>query len=180
MKLSYQPTLVPGIARAVTLNYTDDGTPAKSITMFNAEVVTSVDPSTKAVTATVNRVDGDGQPISDTSGTIGATATDPSSEDAAIKAAANTLAPRVLPAPAIRSVTPAAGAAAGGGSVVIEGTYLVGATAVTFGGVAATSFTVNGPQQITAVAPPGTIGAVDVAVTVPGGTATAKGAFTYQ
>ena len=41
----------------------------------------------------------------------------------------------------------------GGTSVTITGTNFTGATAVTFGGIAATSFTVNSATQITAVAP---------------------------
>lgn len=179
MNIAYQPTLVPNVVRAVTLNYTDDATPAKSITMFNASVTTSVDPTTNAVTATVSRVDGDGAVMTDASGPITATETG-ATEAAAILAAASTLAPRVLPAPTISQVSPVTGPAAGGSPVTVTGTNLVGATAVKFGGVDATSFTVDGPMQITAVAPAGAAGAEDVAVTVPGGTAVSTGAFTYE
>ena len=65
--------------------------------------------------------------------------------------------------------------------MVITGTDLTDATAVTFGGVAATSFTFNLDTQITAVAPPGTAGPVDVLVTTPGGTSanTAADDYTY-
>ncbi len=83
------------------------------------------------------------------------------------------------PAPTISGVAPTSGPLAGGTSVVITGTNLTGASAVSFGGTAATSYTVDSATQITAVAPAGSAGAVAVAVTTTGGTASASGAFTY-
>lgn len=83
--------------------------------------------------------------------------------------------------PSITGLNPNMGEPAGGTSVVIAGTNLNGATAVTFGGVAAASFTVNSATQITAVSPAG-IGTVDVVVTTPSGSsATGMGVpqFTY-
>jgi hypothetical protein len=50
---------------------------------------------------------------------------------------------------------------------------------VTFGNTAATSFQVTDAQHITATVPAGAAGAVNVAVTTPGGGATAAGAYTY-
>lgn len=84
-------------------------------------------------------------------------------------------------APAVTGLSPATGPAAGGTSVVITGTDLTGATAVTFDGTNATSFTVDSDTQITAVSPMGAVGSVDVHVTTPGGTsATSQGnQFTY-
>ena len=82
-------------------------------------------------------------------------------------------------APTITAVSPSSGTTAGGTSVVITGTNFTGATAVNFGTTAATSFTVNSATQITALAPAGSAGAVNVAVTTVGGTATSNGAFTY-
>ncbi len=69
---------------------------------------------------------------------------------------------------------------AGGTSVVITGSNLTGATGVSFGSTAATSFTVNSATQITAKAPAGS-GTVDVTVTTPGGTSSTSSAdqFTY-
>src|SRR5690606_5058307 len=81
--------------------------------------------------------------------------------------------------PTLASLTPATGTTAGGTSVVLTGADLTGATAVTFGGTAATSFTVDSATQITAITPAHAAGAVDVAVTTPGGTTTLAGAFTY-
>ncbi|MFF7650558.1 IPT/TIG domain-containing protein, partial [Streptomyces sp. NPDC007983] len=72
--------------------------------------------------------------------------------------------------PTLGAVTPGQGPAAGGTAVTLTGTNLLGATAVKFGTVAATSFTVVSDIQINAVAPPGTAGPVQVTVTTPGGT----------
>lgn len=74
-------------------------------------------------------------------------------------------------APAIISFTPATGPV--GTLVIITGTNLTGATAVSFGGMAATSFNVISDTQINAVAGAGASGSVSV--TTPGGTVTLPG-----
>ncbi len=79
----------------------------------------------------------------------------------------------------ISSVTPLTGSTAGGTSVVISGSDLSGATAVTFGGTAATSFVVNSDSQITAVTPARSAGSASIVVTTPAGQATASQLFTY-
>ncbi|MFM1753135.1 MAG: hypothetical protein RLZZ236_74 [Bacteroidota bacterium] len=76
--------------------------------------------------------------------------------------------------PVIHSFTPVS--AGNNGSVVITGKALSNATMVSFGGVAATSFVVNSPTQITATVATGASGSVSV--TTPGGTATLAG-FTF-
>jgi hypothetical protein len=83
--------------------------------------------------------------------------------------------------PTVRRVSPKKGPAAGGTVVTLTGTNFTGAEAVTFGTTPATSFTVNSPDSISAVAPPGTTGAVGVTVTTPNGTSIAGGKihFTY-
>ena len=85
-----------------------------------------------------------------------------------------------IAAPTVTGVNPNSGPTAGGTSVTISGTNLSGATAVSFGGNAAGSFTVNSATQITATSPGGT-GTVDVTVTTSGGTSTTGAAdqFTY-
>jgi hypothetical protein len=71
---------------------------------------------------------------------------------------------------AVSSVTPDAGAAAGGTAVTINGAGFTGATSVKFGATAATSFAVVNDMIITAVTPAHAVGAVDVTVTTPAGT----------
>ncbi len=83
--------------------------------------------------------------------------------------------------PVVSVVAPPTGPTAGGTAVVISGGNLAGATAVRFGPLVATSFTVNSPTQITATTPAGAAGSVDVSVVTPGGTSAVDGAtrFTY-
>jgi PKD repeat protein len=83
------------------------------------------------------------------------------------------------PVPAITSISPANGPAGSSIFVTITGTNLIGATAVTFDGIAATGVTVVSGTQITANTPSHAAGAVDVVVTTPNGTATGTGAYTY-
>ena len=84
-------------------------------------------------------------------------------------------------APTVTNVSPTSGPASGGTSVTITGTGFTGATAVSFGGAVASSFTVNSPTQITATAPAGSAGTVDITVTTPGGTSSTSSAdqFTF-
>ncbi|MDF3076837.1 MAG: type sorting protein [Sphingobacteriaceae bacterium] len=80
-----------------------------------------------------------------------------------------------IPAPTITSFTPTT--ATNGSLVAIAGTNFTGATAVTFGGTPATSFTVISPTSIAAIVGPGASG--NVSVTTPGGTASLAG-FTFN
>jgi hypothetical protein len=81
-------------------------------------------------------------------------------------------------APTVTGISPTPGPA--GSTVTISGTNFTGATAVMFGTTAATSFTVNSANSITATVPAGT-GTVDVIVTngVGSSPATAADQFTY-
>ena len=74
------------------------------------------------------------------------------------------------PVPTVTSVSPNGGPTAGNATVTITGTSFTGATAVKFGGVNAASFQIVSSTQITAVAPAGSPGAVDVTVTTSAGT----------
>lgn len=62
--------------------------------------------------------------------------------------------------------------------MTLVGTALASTSAVTFDG-SPVSFSVINGNVVSAIAPPGTVGAVDVAVTTDGGSAIATGAFTY-
>lgn len=75
------------------------------------------------------------------------------------------------PVPALTSLAPSSGPAAGGTTVTLTGTGLSTAAAVRFGAVAA-SFTVVSDTHITAVAPAGT-GTVQVTCVAAGGTSNA-------
>ncbi|MGM9438843.1 IPT/TIG domain-containing protein [Streptomyces murinus] len=75
--------------------------------------------------------------------------------------------------PVVNSIAPAQGPVSGGTTVVITGTGLTGATAVRFGSLNASSYSVSSATQITAVSPAGSPGTVPVTVTTPGGTSAA-------
>ncbi|MGW0616268.1 IPT/TIG domain-containing protein [Streptomyces sp. NPDC002765] len=83
------------------------------------------------------------------------------------------------PTPVVTGLAPSNGPTSGGTSVTLTGTGFTGATAVTFAGVPAASFTVNSASQITAVTPSGSAGAAVVTVTTPGGTSAPDAFFFY-
>ncbi|MCA1683656.1 MAG: IPT/TIG domain-containing protein, partial [Actinobacteria bacterium] len=81
-------------------------------------------------------------------------------------------------APDVQSLEPRFGPTTGGTKVLITGYEVGSATKVLFGNRRATSFTVVGPGQIEAVAPPHAAGQVDVTVVTPSGT-TATGTASH-
>jgi IPT/TIG domain/Squalene-hopene cyclase C-terminal domain len=87
-----------------------------------------------------------------------------------------------LGTPSITKVGPSHGVSAGGTTVHLTGAGLVEAGSVTFGPNPAASFTINSSTSITAVAPAGTAGTVDVRVTSLAGTSpiTTVDHFTYK
>ena len=81
----------------------------------------------------------------------------------------------VIPAPTVAGFTPASGPV--GASVTLTGTGLGAATAVRFGGAAATTYAVVSATQITATVPAGALSG-PISVTTPGGAATSAASFT--
>ncbi|MFI5635769.1 IPT/TIG domain-containing protein [Streptomyces sp. NPDC051664] len=79
--------------------------------------------------------------------------------------------------PTLTGVSPGQGPTAGGTAVTLTGTNLLSATTVRFGATAA-AFSVVSDTQITATAPPGSTGFVQITVLTPGGTG-AGVAFQY-
>jgi len=73
-------------------------------------------------------------------------------------------------APTVTAVSPTSGPTVGGTAVTVTGTNFIGATAVMFGTVPATSFSVSSATQLTAVSPVYGTGVVDITVTTAGGT----------
>jgi uncharacterized repeat protein (TIGR03803 family) len=77
--------------------------------------------------------------------------------------------------PSVKSFTPASGPV--GTSVTINGNSFTGATSVTFGGVAATAYSIISDTQVSAFVPTGGVTG-KLALTTPGGTGTSSTSFT--
>lgn len=80
----------------------------------------------------------------------------------------------------ITNINPTVGPTIGGTGFQLTGTNFIGATGVTFGGVAATSVNVVNSTTVTGVTPAHGVGAVDVEITAPGEIATLTNGYTYQ
>ncbi len=83
------------------------------------------------------------------------------------------------PTPTITTISPNSGTTAGGQSLTITGTNLLGTSAVTFGGTAATINGTPTSTQVMVTTPAHAAGAVNVVVTAPTGSATATNGYTY-
>lgn len=82
--------------------------------------------------------------------------------------------------PTVTAVNPSSGPIGGGTVVSITGSgFVAGLTTVTFGGVAATGITVGDSSHLTAIAPPGAAGSVNVVVTTAAGQGTLAGGYLY-
>ena len=111
-----------------------------------------------------------------TAGTVDVTVTTPNGTSATNSSDTFTYG---TPAPTVTNVSPSSGSTAGGTSATVTGTNFTGATAVKFGSVAATSFSVTSSTTATAVSPAGTAGTVDVTVTTPNGTSATNSGDTF-
>ena len=86
------------------------------------------------------------------------------------------------PVPTVSAVSPVSGPVGGGNSVTITGTGFSTASntgAVLFGATPAGPYSIDSNTQITATAPAGTAGTIDITVTTPGGTSTTSAADRY-
>ncbi|MEU8780303.1 IPT/TIG domain-containing protein [Streptomyces sp. NPDC048637] len=81
-------------------------------------------------------------------------------------------------APTVGTLNPNSGPASGGTAVTIPGTSLSTTQSVDFGGTLA-PFSVISDTSISAVTPPGAVGAVNVTITTSGGSAVATNGYTY-
>ena len=84
-----------------------------------------------------------------------------------------------VPAPTVTSLSPTSGSTAGGTVVTITGTHFTAATAVSFGGTPAASYSVTNDTTISATTPTGAVGTASVLVTNGGGTNAANSLYTY-
>jgi len=111
---------------------------------------------------------------------LGTASTSLSTLDASLKAFAASITPvATATAPVVAGLSPTSGPGAGGTPVAITGSGFTGATAVSFGSLAAESFTVSSDTTIAAVSPAGADGIVDVVVNAPGGTSVVGPADKY-
>ena len=112
--------------------------------------------------------------------TFTATATNSAGTSVA-STASNLVTPKVGSGPSIVSISPSSGVLAGGTAITLTGANFTGVSALTLGGVAATSVQANQDGTVlTALTPPATAGgAVDVMVTTSVGSDTRVKAFTY-
>jgi phospholipase C len=85
-------------------------------------------------------------------------------------------------APTVSKLTPTEGASTGATTVTVKGKAFVGVTAVMFGVVPASSYTVSSAKSLTAVSPAEPSGTVDVTVTTPNGISAtrARDRFTFS
>jgi hypothetical protein len=113
-----------------------------------------------------------------TVGTVNVSVSTPCETSAAVPESQYTY---TCPLPTIARLNPNSGPTSGGTAVTIRGKNFTAATAVFFGSTPATSFTINSDTSITAIAPAGTAGTVNVSVSTPCGTSAAvpKSRYTY-
>ncbi|HWD55693.1 MAG TPA: Ig-like domain-containing protein [Acidimicrobiales bacterium] len=158
----------------VTVDGTNFGTTATTTVSFGTATVPvlSVNGSGTELTA---------RNPSDVAGTVDVTVT-VGDQTSAVNRPSDQFTYVVASTPTVSSISPSVGPITGGTAVTISGSNLGTATAVDFGSVSATSFTVNPDGTVTAVTPHALAGLVHVTVTTPSGTSATGSAdeFTYQ
>ncbi len=110
-------------------------------------------------------------------GTVDVTVTTPQGGRSATSAADHY---SYIASPAVTAVSPRSGSVAGGNTITITGAHFASGATVNVGANAATSVSVVSASKLTAVAPGGRNGTVDVTVTTPqGGTSSTSSADSY-
>ena len=137
-----------------TKSVTFDGIAATTINVVNSTTITCITPARSAGAA----------------GIIVTTEDGPSGEFSSF----NYITP-----PSITGISPSSGSTEGGTSVTITGTSFIGATSVTFGGIAATNINVVNSTTITCITPARSIGAAGIIVTTLYGKSGTFSPFTY-
>ena len=185
------PYLLPTVSGVVPTSGQYDQPTSLIVTGSNLFGVTAVHVGTANITGFVvnkagTEISGILAPAVAKPESVDVTVTNPAGTSAITPADVFTYLPTTSPssgAPTITSLSTQSGPVAGGTGVTIVGTNLSGATAVDFGSLPASSFTVNSTgTQITVVSPAApNAESVDVSVTTPGGTSQVSAAdvFTY-
>ena len=164
--LSVQITLQPGVALVSPTSGPPGGGTQVTITGHDFTGATAVSfGGTPAASFTVTADTSITATAPAGAGSVDVTVTTPGGQSPTSSADKFTYSTR----PVVASVSPASGPRTGGAEVTIAGNWFAGATQVSFGSQAARSFTVNSDTRITAVAPAGSVGTVDVTVTTASG-----------
>lgn len=91
----------------------------------------------------------------------------------------NFIAPLLVSSPTIAQVEPSSGSVAGGTEVILTGDNFYGVTSIKIGENNVSDFTVNAPNKITLITPPGLAGSSMVLVTGAGGVSQSQAYYSY-
>jgi hypothetical protein len=169
--VGYTPTPVNGPIVSSISPTSGPASGGATVTIMGSGFTGATGVSFGSTAATIVSLDSDAQitAISPTgSGTVHVTVTTPGGASATSASDLFIYIPR----PIVTGISPKCELTASGATVTITGSGFTGATNVSFGTTAATSFKVGSDIQITAIIPTGS-GTVDVTVTTPGGTSAA-------
>jgi len=157
-------------------------TPLPASIAVSAPTASPVDGTTEQLSATASFGDGTTSDITSqvswsssaptvagvsASGALSALSVGPTTATASLYGVSGSLNLNVTPSPTVTGVAPSSGSTVGGNLVTISGTDFATGDAVSFGGTASSTVSVTSPTSITAAAPPGAAGPVDVTVTDP-------------
>ncbi|MCL5447107.1 MAG: IPT/TIG domain-containing protein [Actinobacteria bacterium] len=165
-------TIFPSVASDYTIN----GTVATAVTGAGSNAVTITTPVAIGGSAPVDVVAGN---VANPSAGTYTLAVSTSSDIERVSTPNYAITPP--PVPTITGLSPSSGSTEGDTKVVVTGTYFSSVSAVYFGRVAASSYTVDSSTEITAISPAESAGTVEVTVDTSAGTSPVSGTsnFTY-